>query len=128
LINDCDRKSPTLLLEMMKSTRESCKSFKFPEDPLFPLLLGMRAEWMTWKSRTSLVSVNKILFCDNKICTYIHIWFFWNVKLNLVSVYFLYFKSLTRKNAIVEYLDYQIPVTQLKGPKGNWDMQAAKRD
>jgi len=34
----------------------------------------------------------------------------------------------TRKNAIVEYLDYQIPVTQLKGPKGNGDMQAAKRD
>jgi len=24
----------------------------------------------------------------------------------------------TRKNAIVEYLDYHIPVTQLKGPKG----------
>jgi len=24
----------------------------------------------------------------------------------------------TRKNAIVEYLVYQIPVTQLKGPKG----------
>jgi len=32
----------------------------------------------------------------------------------------------TRKNAIVEYLDYQIPVTQLMGPKGNGDMQAAK--
>jgi len=32
----------------------------------------------------------------------------------------------TRKNAIVEYLDYQIPDTQLKGPKGNGDMQAAK--
>jgi len=29
----------------------------------------------------------------------------------------------TRKNAIVEYLDYQIPVTQL-----NRDMQATKRD
>jgi len=34
----------------------------------------------------------------------------------------------TRKNALIEYLDYQIPVTQLKGPKGNGDMQAAKRD
>jgi len=34
----------------------------------------------------------------------------------------------TRKNAIVEYLDYQIPVTQLKGPKGNGDMQAANQD
>jgi len=34
----------------------------------------------------------------------------------------------TRKNAIVEYLDYQIPVTQLKGPKENGDMQVAKRD
>jgi len=30
---------------------------------------------------------------------------------------------LTGKNAIVEYLDYHIPVTQL-----NRDMQAAKRD
>jgi len=28
-----------------------------------------------------------------------------------------------RKNAIVEYLDYQIPGTELKGPKGNGDMQ-----
>jgi len=36
------------------------------------------------------------------------------------------FKS--RKNAIVEYLDYQIPVTQLKGPKRNGDIEAAKRD
>jgi len=34
----------------------------------------------------------------------------------------------TRKNPIVEYLDYQIPITQLMGPKGNGDMQAAKRD
>jgi len=32
-------------------------------------------------------------------------------------------KKKTRKNAIVEYLDYQIPVTQLNG-----DMQAPKRD
>jgi len=32
----------------------------------------------------------------------------------------------TRKNAIVEYFDYQIPVTQLKGPKGNLDMQALR--
>jgi len=30
----------------------------------------------------------------------------------------------TRENAVVEYIDYQIPVTQLKGPKGNLDMQA----
>jgi len=37
-------------------------------------------------------------------------------------------KIKTRKNAIVEYLDYQIPVTQLMGPKGNGDMHAAKRD
>jgi len=29
---------------------------------------------------------------------------------------------------MVEYLDYQIPVTQLKGQKGNGDMQAAKGD
>jgi len=34
----------------------------------------------------------------------------------------------TRKNAIVENLDYQIPVTQLMGAKRNGDMQAAKRD
>jgi len=34
----------------------------------------------------------------------------------------------TRKNAVVEYLDYQIPVTQLKGQKENGDMQAAKPD
>jgi len=40
----------------------------------------------------------------------------------------LYLLNLTSKNAIVEYLDYQIPVTQLKGPKGNREMQAAKRD
>jgi len=41
---------------------------------------------------------------------------------------------ITRKNAIVEYLGYQKPVTQLNGdmqaakpgPKGNGDMQAAK--
>jgi len=36
--------------------------------------------------------------------------------------------NIIRKNAIDEYLDYQIPVTQLKGPKGNGDMQAVKRD
>jgi len=34
----------------------------------------------------------------------------------------------SRKIAIVEYLDYQIPVTQLIGPKENGDMQAATRD
>jgi len=33
-----------------------------------------------------------------------------------------------RKNTIVEHLDYQIPVTQLKGPKGNGDMPVVKRD
>jgi len=30
----------------------------------------------------------------------------------------------TRKNAVVEYHDYQIPVAQLKGPKEDGDMQA----
>jgi len=35
-------------------------------------------------------------------------------------------KLKTRKNAIVEYLDYQIPINQLKGPKGNGDMQVVK--
>jgi len=38
------------------------------------------------------------------------------------------FKINTRKNAIVKKLDYQIPVTQLKGQKGNVDTQAVKRD
>jgi len=28
--------------------------------------------------------------------------------------------KLQKKNAIVEYLDYQIPVTQLKGQRGKW--------
>jgi len=37
-------------------------------------------------------------------------------------------ESQTRKNALVEYLDYQIPVTQLKGQKENGDMEAANRD
>jgi len=45
---------------------------------------------------------------------------------NLDYNYFSFFINITRKNA--EYLDYQIPVTQLKGPKGNGDVQAAKRD
>jgi len=35
-------------------------------------------------------------------------------------------KQKTRENSIVEYLDYQIPVIQLKGPKGNGDMQPIK--
>jgi len=47
---------------------------------------------------------------------------------NLVYPFTLRVTGITRKNDIVEYLDYQIPVTQLKGPKGNGDMQAAKRD
>jgi len=38
------------------------------------------------------------------------------------------FDIKNRMNAIVEYFDTQIPVTQLKGPKGNGDMQAVKRD
>jgi len=46
----------------------------------------------------------------------------------MTSFFFCTPREKTRKNAIVEYLDYQIPVTQLMGPKGNGDMQAAKRD
>jgi len=38
------------------------------------------------------------------------------------------FPKQTRKNAIVEYLDCQIHVNQLKVQKGNGDMQAAKQD
>jgi len=37
-------------------------------------------------------------------------------------------KSKTRKNAPIEYLDYQVPVTQLKGVKGDGDIKAEKRD
>jgi len=33
-----------------------------------------------------------------------------------------------RTNAIVDYLEYQMPVTKLNGQKGNGDMQAATRD
>jgi len=45
-----------------------------------------------------------------------------------IRMKYLYFEKKRRKNAVVEYLDYQIPVTQQKGPKGNGDMHAAKRD
>jgi len=41
---------------------------------------------------------------------------------------FLGIQENISKNAIVDYLEYHIPVTQLKGRKGNGDMQAAKRD
>jgi len=47
---------------------------------------------------------------------------------NSFNYFFQLIQTKTRNNAIVEYLDYQIPVTQLMGPKGNGDMQAAKRD
>jgi len=33
----------------------------------------------------------------------------------------------TRENAIIEYLDYQIPVTQLREPKRDGKMQALTR-
>jgi len=36
-------------------------------------------------------------------------------------------QNVKREIAIIEYLDYQIPVTQLKGSKGNGDMQAFKQ-
>jgi len=48
--------------------------------------------------------------------------------LRVTAIIIIYYKKKTRKNAIVEYLDYQIPVTQLIRPKGNGDMQAEKRD
>jgi len=44
------------------------------------------------------------------------------------SIRLMIYTIKTRENGIVEYLDYQIPVTQLMGPMGNGDMQAAKRD
>jgi len=49
-------------------------------------------------------------------------------ELNLLYIIIKIAEQKWRKNAIVEYIDYQIPVTQLKGPKGNGDMQAVKRD
>jgi len=49
------------------------------------------------------------------------------VFLNLIIIYTCLIYIQTRKRAIVENLDYNIPVTQLKGPRGNGDMQAAKR-
>jgi len=39
----------------------------------------------------------------------------------IIGQHFHYLLNTTRKNAIVEYVDYQIPVTQLKGPQGNGD-------
>jgi len=47
----------------------------------------------------------------------------------IIGQHFQYLlKTKTRKNAIVKYLDYQIPVTQLKEQKGNGNTQAATRD
>jgi len=56
--------------------------------------------------------------------------FKFRLKLGFMNVSFFERIHLkTRKNAIVEYLDYQIPVSQLsQGPNGNGGMQAAKRD
>jgi len=34
--------------------------------------------------------------------------------------------GITRKNAVVEFLNYQILVTQLKGPKGNTQLKGPK--
>jgi len=47
---------------------------------------------------------------------------------NKLKAYFKKCDLNTRKNAIVEYLDCQRPFIQLKGPKGNGDMQGTKRD
>jgi len=46
----------------------------------------------------------------------------------IIVQHFQYLPNTTRKNDIVEYLDSQIPVTQLMGSKGIGGMQAAKRD
>jgi len=51
-----------------------------------------------------------------------------NQDTNELTHYFNKTINKTRKNAIVEYLDYQIPVTQLMGALGNEDTQAAKGD
>jgi len=41
-----------------------------------------------------------------------------DVDISLNSKVWDQLRKKTRKNSIVEYLDYQIPVIQLKGPKG----------
>jgi len=57
----------------------------------------------------------------------------WNGRYECALIDFNMYNSIpnidekTRNNSIVEYRDYQIPVTQLKGPKGNGDMLAAVR-
>jgi len=51
-----------------------------------------------------------------------HVFLINNIEPNNAYKTMVYLRK-TRENAIVEYLDYQIPVTQLNG-----DMQAAKRD
>jgi len=40
----------------------------------------------------------------------------------------LYVQSFPIFRELSTTIDYQIPVTQLKGPKGDGDVQAAKRD
>jgi len=47
--------------------------------------------------------------------------------MQIVGVTQRYASSKARLKCATEQRDYQIPVTQLKGPKG-LDMQAAKRD
>jgi len=42
----------------------------------------------------------------------------------MIKRYTKLISSETRKNAIVEHLHYQIPATQLKGPKGNGEQQS----
>jgi len=54
--------------------------------------------------------------------------YFMGSETNLIYPFILRVTGITKKNAIVEYLDYQIPVTKLKGPKGNGNMQTVKRD
>jgi len=46
-----------------------------------------------------------------------------NLKINKEERYSRVPRLSGRKNAVVEYLDYQIAVTQLMGPKGNGDIK-----
>jgi len=45
---------------------------------------------------------------------------------NLVYPFTLRVAGITRKNAIVDYLDYQMPVTQLKGQNTEWTSSKAR--
>jgi len=93
---------------------------------LYNFTFGRMLEWpqqFSQKNIFSTINTQKIrkhshtFFSKTFQC---YVWYEKHIK--LIRVYIK-----TRKNAIVEYLDYQIPVNQLKWPKGNGDMQEKAR-